>query len=61
MATRQGRRSSPRFTIIVMVLISVTILTLDAKDVPVTLHYADGDASTTISVSDWAAGSPRFG
>jgi len=33
----------------------------DAKDVPVILHYVDGDASTTISVSDWAAGSPRFG
>jgi hypothetical protein len=33
----------------------------DAKDVPVTLHYTNGDISTTISVSDWAAGSPRFG
>jgi hypothetical protein len=33
----------------------------DAKDVPVTLHYANGDVSTKISVSDWAAGSPRFG
>lgn len=33
----------------------------DARDVPVTLHYGDGDTSTTISVSDWAAGSPRFG
>ena len=35
MATRKGRRSGPRFTIIVMILLSVTILTLDAKDVPV--------------------------
>ena len=26
-----------------------------------TLHYTNGDISTTISVSDWAAGSPRFG
>lgn len=33
----------------------------DAKDVPVTLHYANGDVSTKFSVSDWAAGSPRFG
>ena len=33
----------------------------DARDVPVTLHYTNGDISTMISVSDWAAGSPRFG
>ena len=33
----------------------------DAADVPLTLHYADGDVATTVSVSDWAAGSPRFG
>jgi len=33
----------------------------DARDVPVTLHYADGDVRTRVSASDWAAGSPRFG
>ena len=33
----------------------------DATAVPVVLHYADGDVATTVSVSDWAAGSPRFG
>ena len=33
----------------------------DARDVPVTLHYSDGEVATKISVSDWAAGSPRFG
>lgn len=33
----------------------------DARDVPVTLHYANGDVATRISASDWAAGSPRFG
>ncbi len=33
----------------------------DARDVPATLLYADGDVSTRVSTSDWAAGSPRFG
>jgi len=33
----------------------------DAKDVPATLHYADGDVGATVLASDWAAGSPRFG
>ncbi len=33
----------------------------DARDVPVTLHYGDGDVPTRVSTSDWAAGSPRFG
>ncbi|GAA1899216.1 GH92 family glycosyl hydrolase [Lapillicoccus jejuensis] len=33
----------------------------DAADVPVVLHYADGDVATTVSVTDWAAGSGRFG
>src|SRR6478735_4970024 len=35
MVARQGRRGRPRFTILVMVLLSITVLTLDAKDVPV--------------------------
>ena len=33
----------------------------DARDVPVTLHYGDGDVPTRVSASEWAAGSPRFG
>ncbi len=35
MVARQGRRGRPRFTIVVMTLLSITVLTLDAKDVPV--------------------------
>jgi len=35
MVARQGRRGRPRFTILVMTLLSITVLTLDAKDVPV--------------------------
>ena len=34
MAMNAGRRGRPRFTILVMVLASITVLTLDAKDVP---------------------------
>jgi predicted alpha-1,2-mannosidase len=34
----------------------------DAREVPVTLTYADGSTeSIALSVGDWAAGSPRFG
>jgi rod shape-determining protein MreC len=35
MATNLRRRSRPRFTVLVMVLASITVLTLDAKNVPV--------------------------
>ena len=35
MAMNAGRRGRPRFTVLVMVLASITVLTLDAKDVPV--------------------------
>ena len=35
MAINAGRRGRPRFTVLVMVLASITVLTLDAKDVPV--------------------------
>ena len=35
MVARQGRRPRTRFTILVMTLLSITVLTLDAKDVPV--------------------------
>jgi len=28
----------------------------DARDVPVTLHYGDGDVPTRVSASEWAAG-----
>jgi rod shape-determining protein MreC len=35
MAMSAGRRGRPRFTVLIMVLASITVLTLDAKDVPV--------------------------
>ena len=35
MAINAARRGRPRFTVLVMVLASITVLTLDAKDVPV--------------------------
>ncbi len=35
MATNMRRRSRPRFTVLIMVLASITVLTLDAKNVPV--------------------------
>ncbi len=35
MVTPASRQRRPRFTIVIMILLSITVLTLDAKDVPV--------------------------
>jgi rod shape-determining protein MreC len=71
MARSAGRRS-PRFTIIVMVLAAVTILTVDSRDVPVISSIrstaADvfapvgrGAASVTEPVRDWWGGLSDYG
>lgn len=53
---RAARRGRPRFTIIVMTLLSVTVLTLDAKDVPVLSQMREG-AAAVLSPIEGAFGS----
>ena len=72
MARLDGRRRSPKLTIIVMVLLSVTILTVDSRDVPVvsTIRSTAIDvfapvgrvaASVTEPVRDWWGGLNDYG
>lgn len=42
MVAPAGRRRRPRFTIIVMTLLSITVLTLDARNVPVVSSVREG-------------------
>lgn len=71
MARRDGRRS-PKFTLVVMVLLSVTILTVDSRDVPVLSSVRSGAAdvfapvgrgaaSVTKPVRDWWGGLNDYG
>jgi rod shape-determining protein MreC len=56
MVARQARRGRSRFTIIVMTLLSITVLTLDAKDVPVLGSIRSGVMQALSPISS-AAGS----